>query len=83
MPANAQEIDLTGRKWEAKLNGRNTLNGQRYGATHYGTIDAGSGTLFDVVRELADEIEGNSDMEYPDSIQITIHPPEKQEATKQ
>lgn len=70
--------DLVGREWTAVLNGKRALNGPRHSITVHGTVDDGDGdeTLFDVLRQLVDHIEESTcEMEYPDSIRVTILPP--------
>lgn len=69
---------LAGRKWKAVVNGYRSLNGQMYGATIKGTVehaDRGKG-IYDVLGALADQIAtSNADMQYVDSIQVTVFPP--------
>jgi hypothetical protein len=72
------ESKLTGRGWAAVINGRRSLNGQRHSAQLSGNIEAAPDgvTIYDVMRELIDHLEEhNAEMEYPDSIRITLMPP--------
>jgi hypothetical protein len=72
---------LVGRKWKAVINGKRALNGERYSATYTGDIEAADDdqTIYDVLRELACHIEDvNSEMEHPDSFQVTLFAPNEQ-----
>jgi hypothetical protein len=63
--------------WEAVVNGRRTLNGERHSVTIHGHLDfqGGDFSIYEVMRQLADHLEeSNSQMEYPDSFRITLHP---------
>jgi hypothetical protein len=70
--------ELVGREWVTVINGKRALNGPRHSITVQGTVEAGDGdeTIYDVLRQLVDHIEENTtEMEYPDSIRVTILPP--------
>lgn len=69
---------LKGRKWKAVINGKKSINGARYGVTYTGDVaDAGEGqNLYDVLMGLAEYLEEkNAEMEFPDSYQVTLFPP--------
>lgn len=68
---------LVGLHWKAVVNGRNTLNGERYSITTVGQIaEAAPGdTIYDVLRALPAHLETtHKEMEHPDSFQITLAP---------
>jgi len=72
---------LVGRKWLAVINGKKSVNGERHSVTHSGNIAEADNdkNLYDVLRELACHLEEeNTEMEYPDSMQVTIFPPNVQ-----
>lgn len=69
---------LRGLKWKAVINGRKSINGERYSATITGDIEASEdwSTIYDVMHDLAEHLEANNrEMELPDSFQITLYPP--------
>lgn len=70
-------MNLVGTKWKATVNGRKSLNGERYSATCFGEVaEARDHSIYDVVMDLAMKLEErNAEMELPDSIQITIVTP--------
>jgi hypothetical protein len=66
---------MSPRKWVVKVNGRKSLNGARYCVVFDGdlSVAAPCNTLYDQAAVLAMAIQGqNREMEFPDSIQITI-----------
>lgn len=69
--------NFSGRKWKVVVNGRKHLNGVRFAVTYFGTIetaDEGS-TVYDLMRELADQIEAdNREMQFPDSFVVMLPP---------
>ena len=68
---------LTGRRWQAVVNGKNSLNGAAYNVTYQGVTKAGKGvTAYEVFQSLAQGLhDANSGMEHIESLQITIYPP--------
>lgn len=68
---------LVGVTWTAKINGRKHINGERYCATIFGEAEVVEDDvdIYEVLRGLADHIaEKNEDMQYPDSMQVTLTP---------
>lgn len=79
VPLCAHPSVYKGSRWVAKINGRSSMNGERYGITLHGEItEVPDGlSLYDAVRDLIDHCEAESgSMQFPDSIQITILPPQ-------
>jgi len=68
---------VTGRRWQAVINGKRSHNGVAYNMTYEGVTKAGKGiTAYDVFTSLAQGLhDANSDMEHIESLQITIYPP--------
>lgn len=60
------------------VNGKKSINGERYCATFTGDVlesDEDS-TIYDFLLSVADHLATvNAEMEYPDSIQVTLVPP--------
>ena len=74
---------LVGRRWKAVINGKKSINGERYSATYTGDItDAIEGsTIYTFLHDVAEHLETvNAEMEYPDSIQVTLPPPPNDES---
>lgn len=66
---------MSDRKWVVKVNGRKSLNGVRYGVTLDGAMsfDSSRDSIYDQAATLALAIEEhNREMEFPDSIQISL-----------
>lgn len=66
---------VTELKCNACVQGRNSLNGERYAIAITGTIDEApeGSSVYDVLRQLADQIEQEAKpMEYPDSLKVII-----------
>jgi hypothetical protein len=67
-----------GMKWKAIINGKRAANGAQYSATHSGDVPecADGLSIYDILRELACHLEeANAEMEFPDSMRITLIPP--------
>lgn len=75
--------NITGARWQMVINGRRTLNGKRHSVTLEGDVQlADEGvTVFDLLHDLAIQAADDCDMEYPDSLQVTIFPAKSGTAT--
>lgn len=71
---------LLGRKWEAIVNGKKSMNGKWFAKTFTGTVDEISGDsphFSEFFTEMLDEVAGQcEDMEYVDSFSFTLFPSE-------
>lgn len=66
---------IIGKRFKAVINGKNCLNGKLYGCTLSGQIQSGDGTedIYEAVAQIAESLRSeNREMEYPQSIRITI-----------
>lgn len=70
-------------KWKAVINGRRSINGARYSATITGDgemIDGSNPSAYTALLELATHLEeANKEMQFPDSLQVTVWLNEKPE----
>jgi len=68
---------ISGRRWQAVINGKRSLNGAGYNMTYQGVTKAGKGiTAYDIFKSLAQGLhDANSEMEHIESMQVTIYPP--------
>ena len=68
---------MKNQKWKAVINGRNSLNGERYSITLYGQVEEvyKEVIMADLMHDLVDHIESQTqEMEIKDSFQITLYP---------
>ena len=75
---------LVGRRWKAVINGKKSINGERYSATYTGDVLEADddGDIYDFLLSMADHLATvNAEMEYPDSIQVTLAPPPNNEVS--
>jgi hypothetical protein len=75
-----QEIptkQLVGRKWQVILNGRRSLNGPRHSLEINGDVQQAPNpvTIYELAQEIIAAAQATApEMEYPDSIQLTVFP---------
>lgn len=72
---------IPGQQWKAVINGRRSLNGERYSATITGTVESAESwsTIYELMSDLSTHLcLQNAEMEIPDSFQITLYPPHQE-----
>lgn len=68
---------LVGIKWQVILNGRRSLNGPRHSLEINGDIHEADQpvTIYELAQEILNAAKAAApEMEYPDSLRLTIHP---------
>jgi hypothetical protein len=74
-----EEAPMFGLKWVAEIQGKRCINGKRYCAKIHGDLEHATAetTIYQVLRELVSHLEEqNAEMNYPDSLRVTIVLPE-------